>query len=166
MASAWIVICPAPASGEVRDLELGALDHEMHVEQDVEAAQGLDHGRAHAQRRDEVAVHHVDVDHRRAGVDDLAHQLPEATEVGGEDARSDAGRGHARSSTRSGLREQRAAAVVAGHLHRRGHADDRAVLAAVRADGAQLEAVQAVDAADDNWLGWRQGQPRIADRPR
>jgi hypothetical protein len=37
-----------------------------------------------------VAVHHVDVDHARAGVEDLADLLPQPREVGGEDRGGDA----------------------------------------------------------------------------
>ena len=32
VASAWMVMVPAPGLGEVGDLALGALDHEVHVE--------------------------------------------------------------------------------------------------------------------------------------
>ena len=50
----------------------------------------LDDERAHRDRRDEVAVHHVDVDHARAGVEHGVDLLAEAAEVGGEDRGGDA----------------------------------------------------------------------------
>ena len=59
------------------------------------ARQRLDDRRAHAQRRHEVAVHHVDVDRARAGVQHGADLLAEAGEVGGQDRGRDA-RGGAR----------------------------------------------------------------------
>ena len=49
-----------------------------------------DDRRAHRERRDEAAVHDVDVDRPRAGVQDRADLLAEAGEVGGEDRRRDA----------------------------------------------------------------------------
>ena len=54
------------------------------------SAIALDHQRAHRDRRDEVAVHHVDVDHRRAGVEHLLDLRAEAREVGRQDRRRDA----------------------------------------------------------------------------
>jgi hypothetical protein len=59
--------------------------------------QGGDDRRAHAQRRDEVAVHDVHVDRARAGVEHLPDLGAEAREVGREDRRGDAGgvAGHA-----------------------------------------------------------------------
>ena len=57
---------------------------------DVEVAQRLDGDRAHRDRRDEVAVHDVDVDDRRAGGDHLRDLLAQPAEVGAEDRRSDA----------------------------------------------------------------------------
>ena len=106
---------------------------------DVEVAQRLDRARPHRQRRHEVAVHDVDVDHARAGGDDLVDLLAQPAEVRREDRRGDAGGSY--------LDEHAAAADVAGDVLGAGHAHDRAVLAAVRADRAQLEAVQAGHAA-------------------
>ena len=80
----------APARGEVLHVALGALDHQMDVEQDVEVAQRRHGLRAHRQRRDEVAVHDVDVDDLGAGVDDRLHLLAQAAEVGGQDRGGDA----------------------------------------------------------------------------
>ena len=73
-------------------MALGALDHQMDVEQDVEVAQPRHGLRAHRQRRHEVAVHDVDVDDLRAGVDDRLHLLAQAPEVGGQDRGGDAAR--------------------------------------------------------------------------
>src|SRR5919204_269004 len=70
--------------GELRHVALGTLDHEVDVEQDVEVAQRLDRLGTHRHRRDEVAVHDVDVDDLGAGVDDVAHLRAQAAEVGGE----------------------------------------------------------------------------------
>ena len=81
--------------GELRDVALGTLDHQV----DVEIAAGVvdlvgergDDRRPHAERRDEVPVHDVDVDRARAGVEDLLHLRAQAREVGGEDRGGDAG---------------------------------------------------------------------------
>ena len=54
----------------------------------------VDDERAHADRRHEVAVHDVDVDRARAGVEHGGDLLAEAGEVGGQDRRRDAARGH------------------------------------------------------------------------
>ena len=51
----------------------------------------VDRERPHRDRRHEVAVHDVDVDHPRAGVEHLADLLAQAREVGGEDRGGDAG---------------------------------------------------------------------------
>ncbi len=76
---------------EVLDPPLRALDHQVHVEDAVAAVhevpervndQGADRDRGH-----EVAVHHVHVDHARAGVHHGLHLLAEAGEVGREDRR-------------------------------------------------------------------------------
>ena len=80
--------------GERVDLALGPLDHQVHVEHRTGAvdalAQRRDDDRPHRDRRDEVAVHDVDVDDPRAGVEHLLHLRAEAREVGGEDRRRDA----------------------------------------------------------------------------
>jgi hypothetical protein len=85
--------------GEVRDVTLGALDHEMNVHIPARVAdltrERLDDGRAHAQRRHEVPVHDVDVDRARPGGKHGAHLLAEPREVGREDRRRHArGRAH------------------------------------------------------------------------
>ena len=85
----------APAFGELGDLALGALDHQVHVDQRARAVDALgqrvDRERPHRDRRHEVAVHHVDVDHARPGVEHLADVLAQAREVGGQDRGGDAG---------------------------------------------------------------------------
>ena len=83
----------APGRGELVDLAPRALDHQV----DVERAAGVvdlvgdrgDDQRADRDRRDEVAVHDVDVDHPGAGVDHLGDLRAEPREVGGEDRRRD-----------------------------------------------------------------------------
>jgi hypothetical protein len=75
--------------GERRDLALGLLDHEVHVEDHVEVAQRLDGARAHRQRRHEVPVHDVDVDHARSGGHHLVDLLAQAAEVRRKDRRGD-----------------------------------------------------------------------------
>jgi len=87
-----------PRLGERHDLALGALDHEVDVEDRARTvhplAQRLDDDRPHRDRRDEVAVHHVHVDRLRPGVQHGLHLLAQAREVRGEDRGSDAGAGH------------------------------------------------------------------------
>ena len=76
-------------AGELGDLIGRALDHQV----DVDRAAGLvdlvgDRARDQrpdGDRRDEVAVHHVDVDHPRAGGHHLGDLGAEPREVGGED---------------------------------------------------------------------------------
>ena len=61
---------------ELGDLTLGALDHQVHVDDRPGGVhlvgERLDDVRAERDRRHEVAVHHVDVDHPRAGGEHLA----------------------------------------------------------------------------------------------
>ena len=77
-----------------RDLALGALDHQVHVDQRAGGVDAVgergDDERPHRDRRHEVAVHDVDVDDARAGVEHLADLVPEAGEVGGQDRGGDA----------------------------------------------------------------------------
>jgi hypothetical protein len=81
--------------GERGDVALRALDHEVDVEVAVDgvdlAGQRADHGRAHAQRRHEVAVHDVDVDRAGARFQHGGDLLAEPRVVGREDRRGDAG---------------------------------------------------------------------------
>ena len=88
-ASAWIVIESAPALANSAIWSLGPLDHQVDVDRaagvvDLVGDRRRDQ-RADRDRRDEVAVHDVDVDHAGAGVDHLADLGAEAGEVGGED---------------------------------------------------------------------------------
>ena len=134
--------------GELGDVALRALDHEVHVEVGLVgqrlAQRGDDH-RAERDRRDEVAVHDVAVDDARARVHDLAHLRGEVGEVGGQDRRGDVA--FVQRHRALDLPQHRGRARVAGQDRRLGHAHDRRVLAAVGAQRAQLEAVQAVHAA-------------------
>ncbi len=79
--------------GEVGDLALRALDHQVHVDErsgDVDlVGERLDDDRTHRDRRDEVAVHDVDVDDGRPGVEHGLDLLAEAREVRGEDRGGD-----------------------------------------------------------------------------
>jgi hypothetical protein len=82
---------------ELLDLALGPLDHEVAVEEDVVGegvAQGGDHERPERDRRDEVPVHDVDVDHAGARVDDEADLVAELREIGREDRGGDADLAH------------------------------------------------------------------------
>ena len=60
-------------------------------------AQGLAGARSHGQRRDEVAVHDVEVQDARAGRDDLLGLLAQAAEVRGQHGWGDAAHQTARS---------------------------------------------------------------------
>ena len=81
----------APAAAKSCDVALGALDHQVDVEQDVEVAQRRPTAGGPIESvRHEVAVHDVDVDDLGAGVDDLLHLLAQAAEVGGQDRGGDA----------------------------------------------------------------------------
>ena len=75
------------------DLPLGPLDHQVAVEDPAarvdEVADRLDDQRPDRDRRDEVPVHHVDVDHLRAGVHHELDLLGELREVAGEERRRD-----------------------------------------------------------------------------
>ena len=71
---------------------LGLLDHEVHVEGEAgPLPDGLDDGRADGEVGDEVAVHHVHVEQVRAARLHARDGLAERGEVGGQDARRDAG---------------------------------------------------------------------------
>jgi hypothetical protein len=59
----------APGSREFRDVAFGALDHEMHVEEEVRRlAQLADDGRSEGDVRHEGAVHDVPVHPFESGV--------------------------------------------------------------------------------------------------
>ena len=138
----------APALANAVDVALGALDHQVHVDHRARGVDllgdRLDDERAHRDRRDEVAVHHVDVDHRaRRRPARSATCSPRRAKSA---ARIDGATPCEAHRHQIGV-EHRALAVVARVQRGVRHAHDRRVLAAVRADRAQLEAVQAVHAA-------------------
>jgi hypothetical protein len=77
------------------DLPLRAVDHQVYVENRAaavdELAQRFDDERPDRDRGDEVTVHHVDVDHLRARVEDHRHVPAQVGEVRREDRRRDVG---------------------------------------------------------------------------
>jgi hypothetical protein len=108
-------------AGELADLVLGSLDHQVDVEQRAvfarQLAQRADGQWAHRDRRYEMAVHHVDVDDPRARLEHLSDLRTELGEVGGEDRRRDARleeqrRGHISTSMFPPQLPQRTIAVV------------------------------------------------------
>ena len=102
--------------GEGLDVALGRLDHQVDVDRaagvvDAVGDRGGDQ-RADRDRRDEVAVHHVEVDHPGAGVHHLVDLGAEPREVGREDRGRDPRRAPAaRPSARSYGPQHRVAAV-------------------------------------------------------
>ena len=66
-----------PGAREVVHVSLGPLDHQMDIDEPAHRVNPLDdrvHGqRAERDRRDEMAVHDIDVDHPRPGSQDLVH---------------------------------------------------------------------------------------------
>jgi hypothetical protein len=78
---------------ELGDLALRPVDHEVDVDVDRVAdvlAQRGEHERADGDRRDELAVHDVEVDDGGTGGDHLVDLRAEAGEVGRQDRRCDA----------------------------------------------------------------------------
>ena len=72
-----------PRLEEALDVELRLLDHQMAVErQPAVRAAGLDDGRTDGEVGDEVAVHDVEVEEVRAGLD-RGDLFSEFAEVGG-----------------------------------------------------------------------------------
>ncbi len=151
---------------ELRHLPLGALDHQVHVDDRPGAVhligQRADHQGAERDRRDEVPVHHVDVDDARAGRQHLGDLRAQAGEIRRQDRGRDApfaqGLGVGQPSDRL---QHAALAVVAGDDRCARHPHDRRVLAAVGADRHELVALQAVDAAVSTRHGGG-AQPRLA----
>ena len=159
MASACTVMLSAPARAmsctccSGRSTIMWTSSSPLDVVHQV--GQRPDDQRPEGDRRDEMTVHHVDVDHPGAGVEHLLDLRPETREVRRQDRRSDPQlaqsrppplqAGH-RQSHSDGL-EHAAVAVVAGHDRGARHAHDRRMLTAVRAHRHQLVALQAVDAA-------------------
>jgi hypothetical protein len=98
--------------GEGLGQRIHRLHHQVHVDRHLAAvgthgmlAQRLADHRAEGQVRHVVVVHHVEVDPVGAGVDDGAHVLAEAREVGRQQAGGDAigrhgGRGEWRNDSR------------------------------------------------------------------
>ena len=75
-----------PGLDEPVEEPAGVLDHQVNFQRKVrDRAQPLDDHRPHAEIGDEVSVHHVDVDAVGPGRGDLADELTEPGEVGGED---------------------------------------------------------------------------------
>ena len=97
---------------------LRMLDHEVHVEQRAgavdERLQRLDDQRSDGDVGHEVAVHDVDVDDARAGVEHRLDVVAQAAEVGGQDGRRDvdAPQDVFHRSSDPSLPRRRAAAVV------------------------------------------------------
>ena len=86
---------------------INRLHHQVHVERHLRAvgahAMRLDrlrHRRADAQVRHIVVVHHVEVNPVGASGDDFLHLVAEAREVGRQDRRGDAVRGHGNAAWR------------------------------------------------------------------
>ena len=92
VASSWKVIESAPALANSSMWRVRALDHQVDVDGaarvvDLVGDRARDQ-RPDRDRRDEVAVHHVDVDHPRAGGHHLLDLRAEPREVGREDRRA------------------------------------------------------------------------------
>ena len=152
VASAWKVIESAPALTNSSALTLGALDHQVRLEHRAGVVHRLrerrDDQRADGDRRHEMPVHDVDVDHARPRGKHLDRPARAAarSRPTGSTARRER-RAAARVPVRSYGLEHRVPAVVALEDRGRGHPHDRRVLAAVGAHRGELEAVQAVHAA-------------------
>ena len=84
------MIVPAPAAAKASTWRSGCSTMRWTSRLGAQAAQRLAGARAHGQRRDEVAVHDVDVQDARAGGDDLLGLLAQAAEVRGQHGRGDA----------------------------------------------------------------------------
>ena len=79
-------------AGVGKRLEIGIAwrDHQMHVEHFLGVrAQRLHHAGADRDIRNEMPIHHVDVDPIGAGVIDRAYLFAELGEVGGQNRRGD-----------------------------------------------------------------------------
>ena len=92
VASAWMVMVPAPASAKSATWRSGRSIMRWTSRMRAEVPQGLDRVRPHGDRRHEVAVHDVDVDDGGAGVDDVGDLLAQTAEVGGQDRWGDPAR--------------------------------------------------------------------------
>ena len=82
-----------PGLGELLDVTIGLLDHQVDVDRATRVVDEVRdrgrHQRPDRDGRDEVTVHHVDVDEARAGGHHLLDLRAEPREVGGEDRRGD-----------------------------------------------------------------------------
>ena len=80
-----------PGLREFGQLALGLLDHEMHVDRAPalvhEVGERRHDARAERDHGDEMAVHHVDVERARTGVEQLDDLAAKRAEVGREDRR-------------------------------------------------------------------------------
>ena len=78
-----------PGAREVLDPALGALDHEVDVERAAavvhQIPERVDDQRPDRDGRHEVAIHHVHVNHTRAGVHHCLHLVAQTGEVGRQD---------------------------------------------------------------------------------
>ena len=71
----------------------GILHHQVNFERPFgDGSQPLHDHRPHAEIRNEVAVHHIDMNAIRPGRIDLANELAQPREIGGEDGGCDHGR--------------------------------------------------------------------------
>jgi hypothetical protein len=88
-----------PGLAELRDVGVGPLDHQVNVErQRGGRARRRDDQRADGEVRDEVAVHHVDVNPVGPGGGNGGDLLAQAAEVAGENRGGDEQVGHRRAS--------------------------------------------------------------------
>ena len=72
------------------DVAVRVGDHQVHIERDVrDALQRSNHRRSDRDIRDEVSVHHIDVNEIGAAAFGSSHRLTERGEIGGKDRRSD-----------------------------------------------------------------------------
>src|SRR5262249_52942356 len=156
------------------DLAVGLLDHQVDVDRpagvmDLVRDRAGDQ-RADRDRRDEVPVHHVDVNDPRARRPDLLDLGAEPREVGRQARWSDAPlpvevaavyRGGIGGGFHSDAPQHRVAAVLALHVLGAAHAADRLMLTAVRALRDQLEPAQAID-ADEAPGQLRRAEPWLA----
>ena len=107
---------------ELPDQPVHRPGHQMHVDGGRAPAVGaagqrFTHHRPEGEVRDEVVVHHVEVDEIRSRPSDRAHLVAEACEIGGEEGRRDPRRarihseseGPSRAATRRASRRDRRA---------------------------------------------------------
>ena len=89
-ASACTLMRSAPARANVLDEAIRLDDHQVQIERHLRRpAERLHDVRADGEVRDELTVHHVDVNQVGAGRLDRLHLLAQAREIGGQDRRRD-----------------------------------------------------------------------------